>query len=116
MGSSEIIRRLSDYEKYYDGDFRVLHLRVWYQYVAVARSEVKVPTGEETRCFAEETNLIVIHFINQLIIFIQIINKSKKIIHSSLFPLPNHYPIFILLNYRCMMVPIITQYNQNKQR
>ena len=33
IGSSEIIRRLSDYERYYDGDFHVLHLRVWYKYV-----------------------------------------------------------------------------------
>jgi len=39
VGSSEIIRRLSDYEKYYDGDFRVLHLRVWYQYVKGTNQE-----------------------------------------------------------------------------
>lgn len=32
-GSSEIIRRLSDYQSYYDGNFTVLHLRVWYKYV-----------------------------------------------------------------------------------
>jgi len=39
VGSSEIIRRLSDYERYYDGDFRVLHLRVWYQYVKGTNQE-----------------------------------------------------------------------------
>ena len=39
VGSSEIIRRLSDYEKYYDGDFRILHLRVWYQYVKGTNQE-----------------------------------------------------------------------------
>ena len=33
VGSSEIKRRLSDYESYYDGDFTVLHLRIWHRYV-----------------------------------------------------------------------------------